>query len=426
MLGPDEIRILATPDRLASICGIPPAKRSRGQAAKLRSYFIEKQSAGELREALASLRAADERIAQFAESFPTVMVMQELNPRRQTHILTRGQYDHPAEAVSPGVPACLPPLHAGEPNTRLGFSRWLVDPANPLTSRVIVNREWQIFFGDGLVRTTEDFGVQGDRPVQAELLDWLATEFVRRGWDLKALDRLIVTSAAYRQSSNATRELSERDPENRLLARGPRKRLSAEMIRDQALAASGLLVERLGGPSVHPYQPPGLWKDLNGGEYHRDSGPSLYRRSLYTFWKRTVAPPAMTAFDAATRETCTVRETRTNTPLQALDLLNDVTYLEASRKLAERVLTEAPSAAAQIERAFRLLLSRRPSEAESRILRNNYEHSLAAFRTDRTRAAKLLAVGQSPVNPRLDVAELAAFTTTASLILNLSETVTKP
>ena len=227
---------------------------------------------------------------------------------------------------------------AGLPNNRLGFARWLVDPSNPLTARVAVNRQWQMLFGQGLVRTTEDFGSQGDRPSHPELLDWLATEFIRRGWDVKSLDRLIVTSATYRQSSNATRQQIERDPENRLLARGPRKRLSAEMIRDQALAASGLLVERIGGPSVRPYQPSGLWQDLNGQTYKADSGPGLFRRSLYTFWKRTVAPPAMVAFDASTRETCTVRETRTNTPLQALDLLNDVTYLEASRKLAERVL----------------------------------------------------------------------------------------
>jgi len=426
VLEPQEVLVLATPDSLSSICLCPPAKRTAGQAAKLRQFFIENQAPQPLRQALHTIRALDDQIEHFAESFPTVMVMEDMNPPRQTHILIRGQYDHPSEKVFAGVPASLPPLRAGLPNNRLGLARWLVDPANPLTSRVAVNRQWQMLFGDGLVRTTEDFGSQGDRPSHPELLDWLATEFVRLGWDIKALDRLIVTSATYRQSSDASRELIERDPENRLLARGPRKRLSAEMIRDQALAASGLLVERLGGPSVRPYQPPGLWKDLTGGEYKPDSGSKLYRRSLYTFWKRTVAPPAMVAFDAATREACTVRETRTNTPLQALNLLNDVTYMEASRKLAERVLA-LPKASAneRIERAFRLVLSRKPTAAEAQILQGSYSRRLAGFRTNVNAALKLVTIGESPRDERLDVADLAAYTTTASLIFNLAETVSK-
>jgi hypothetical protein len=426
VLNPHDVLILATPDRLTSICAIPSAKRSAAQAAKLQSFFLESRAPAPLRESLASLRSVDEEIERFARTFPTVMVMEEMKPPRETHVLIRGQYDHPAETVSPGTPASLPPLASGLPNNRLGFARWLVDPANPLTGRVAVNRQWQMFFGQGLVRTTEDFGSQGDRPSHPELLDWLATEFVRHGWDGKALDRLIVTSATYRQSSNATRRQIEQDPENRLLARGPRKRLSAEMIRDQALSASGLLVERLGGPSVRPYQPPGLWQDLNGQTYQPDSGPGLYRRSLYTFWKRTVAPPAMVAFDASTRETCTVRESRTNTPLQALNLLNDVTYIEASRKLAERVLeVPASSPSQRIARAFRLVLSRRPTDAEARILQAGYDRRLAAFRADPGSAGKLLGVGQSPRDKRLDTADLAAYTTTASLIFNLAETVTK-
>ena len=426
MLTPQEILILATPDSLAAICALPPKKRTAAQSARLRSFYLETQAPAALRDLLGRLRKVDEQIELFSRSFPTVMVMEEMNPPRETQVLIRGQYDHPGETVAPGTPACLPPRAAGLPNNRLGFARWLVDPSNPLTARVAVNRQWQMFFGQGLVRTTEDFGSQGDRPSHPELLDWLATEFIRRGWDVKSLDRLIVTSATYRQSSNATRQQIERDPENRLLARGPRKRLSAEMVRDQALAASGLLVERIGGPSVRPYQPSGLWQDLNGQTYKADSGPGLYRRSLYTFWKRTVAPPAMVAFDASTREACTVRETRTNTPLQALDLLNDVTYLEASRKLAERVLQMPASSVSQrIERAFRLVLSRRPTAAEARILRQSYDRRLAAFRADPDSARKLLAVGQSPRDVRLDMAELAAGTTTASLIFNLSETVTK-
>jgi hypothetical protein len=426
VLSPQDVLILATPESLGAICAIPSEKRTAAQSARLRSFYLETQAPPPLRAALAGLRRIDEQIELFSRSFPTVMVMEQMTPPRETHVLIRGQYDHPGEKVSPGTPACLPPLAAGLPNNRLGFAQWLVDPANPLTARVTVNRLWQMFFGQGLVRTTEDFGSQGDRPSHPDLLDWLATEFVRHAWDVKSLDRLIVTSATYRQSSNATRQQIEHDPENRLLARGPRKRLSAEMIRDQALAASGLLVERVGGPSVRPYQPPGLWQDLNGQTYKPDSGPGLYRRSLYTFWKRTVAPPAMVAFDASTRETCTVRETRTNTPLQALDLLNDVTYLEASRKLAERVLRmPAASVSQRIERAFRLILTRRPTAEEARILRQGYDRRLAAFRADPNSARKLLAVGQSPRDARLDLAELAAGTTTASLIFNLSETVTK-
>jgi mono/diheme cytochrome c family protein len=426
VLKPLDVVILATPERLSAISAVSPAKRSIAQAAKLRSFFLETRAPAPLRQALASVRKIDEEIEHFSRSFPTVMVMEQMDPPRETHMLIRGQYDHPGAKVSPGVPASLPPLGAGLPNNRLGLARWLMDPANPLTSRVAVNRQWQMFFGQGLLRTAEDFGSQGDRPSHPELLDWLATEFMRRRWDGKALDRLIVTSATYRQSSNATREQSEKDPENRLLGRGPRQRLSAEMIRDQALAASGLLVERLGGPSVRPYQPPGLWNDLNGQTYKPDSGSALYRRSLYTFWKRTVAPPAMVAFDASTRETCTVRETRTNTPLQALNLLNDETYLEASRKLAERVLqSPASNPSERIEHAFRSVLSRRPTAAEARILRQSYDRRLAAFRADPKSARRFLAVGHTPRDARLDVAELAAGTTTASLIFNLSETVTK-
>jgi hypothetical protein len=427
VLDPEEIATLTAPDSIAAIRATPPAKRTASQAAKLSSFFIENRAPASLRDARHSIRAINEKIERLTKSFPTVMVMQEMTPRRETHVLVRGQYDRPGEKVMPGVPAALGPMKGNLPNDRLGFARWLADPANPLTSRVAVNRQWQMFFGAGLVRTTEDFGSQGDRPSHPALLDWLAAEFVRLAWDRKALDRLIVTSATYRQSSKATREAIERDPENRLLARGPRTRLAAELIRDQALAASGLLVERLGGPSVRPYQPPGLWKDLTAlADYQPDTGANLYRRSLYTFWKRTIAPPAMIAFDASTRETCTVRETRTNTPLQALNLLNDMTYIEASRKLAERVLqTPVSSPAERIEQAFRRVLTRRPTRGESRILYESFARRLSSFRSDRGSARRLVAVGQSPRDERLDVAELAAYTTTASLILNLAEAVTK-
>jgi hypothetical protein len=323
------------------------------------------------------------------------------------------------------VPAILPGLPAEGKNDRLKLARWLVDPAQPLTARVTVNRFWQAYFGSGIVKTVEDFGAQGEWPSHPELLDWLAAEFAR-SWDIKALQKLIVTSAAYRQSSRVARELLQKDPENRLLARGPRFRLPAETIRDQALAAAGLLIDRIGGPSVKTYQPAGLWRELGDYDFVQDHGPSLYRRSMYTFWKRTVAPPAMMTFDASSREICTVRETRTNTPLQALILMNDVTFVEAARVLAERATIDGgPTAAERITRAFRLATARQPKPAELRILVAGYQRHLEEFRDDPKAAARLVQVGEARRQPNLDVCELAACTAIANLILNLDEVITK-
>jgi hypothetical protein len=319
----------------------------------------------------------------------------------------------------------LPPLAHGVPNDRLGLARWLVDPANPLTARVAVNRLWQMLFGTGLVKTVDDFGVQGEAPSHPELLDWLATEFVATGWDVKAMLRRIVTSATYRQSSKLSTQLLARDPNNRLLARGPRYRLSAEMVRDQALAASGLLVERLGGPSVKPYQPEGLWKDLAEADYVQDHGERLYRRGLYVFWKRTVAPPVMLTFDAASRETCIVRETRTNTPLQALALLNEVSFVEAARALAERAMRGGGSPSERIELAFRLVNARRPTPGELETLLGSWQRHLEHYRNHREDAAAAVASGESRPDTSLDVDELAAYMAVASVLLNLDETVTK-
>jgi hypothetical protein len=325
------------------------------------------------------------------------------------------------------VPAVLPPLPRGAKNNRLGLARWLVDPANPLTARVAVNRFWQMYFGTGIVKTVEDFGSQGEWPANPELLDWLATEFVRTGWNVKALQKTIVMSATYRQSSKGTPELVQRDPENRLLARGPRFRLPAEAVRDQALAVAGLLVEKLGGPSVKPYQPAGLWKELSGGEdYRQDAGEGLYRRSLYTFWKRASPPPMMVNFDAAGREACTVREARTNTPLQALDLMNDVTFVEAARVLAQRMMKEGgDTPESRIAFAFRLATARVPNEHERSVLLNGFRYDVDRFRSDPEAARKLLAEGSTARDASLDQNELAAYATVASLILNLDETVTR-
>jgi len=283
-----------------------------------------------------------------------------------------------------------------------------------------------MYFGVGLVKTVEDFGSQGEWPANLELLDWLATEFLRAGWDVKAMQKLMVMSATYRQSSTSTPELLERDPENRLLARGPRLRMPAEVIRDQALAISGLLVERIGGPSVKPYQPAGLWKELGGADYKQDTGEGLYRRSLYTFWRRTAPPPSMMNFDAAGREACTVRENRTNTPLQALNLMNDVSYVEASRMLAERMIGEGGRTPEdRFAFSFRLATARRPSAQEMSILLDSFHYYLDRFRTNQAAAVKLVSEGEHPRDTKLDVSQLAAYTSIASLILNLDETVTK-
>ncbi|RPI54479.1 MAG: DUF1553 domain-containing protein [Acidobacteria bacterium] len=425
-LSPRQAAVVAAGESIGEIAGIAEAKRSEPQAEKIRLYFLENDAPPRVQHAWRELVARRKEQEQLVDSLPTVMVMQERETPRETFVLVRGAYDKPADKVSPGVPAILPPLPKGSPNNRLGFARWLVDPSNPLTARVAVNRFWQMYFGTGLVKTVEDFGAQGEWPTHPELLDWLATEFVRTGWDIKAMQKLIVTSATYRQSSKATPALLQKDPENRLLARAPRLRLPAGVIRDQALAVSGLLVEHLGGPSVKPYQPAGLWKELSGQDYVQDTGEKLYRRSLYTFWKRSSPPPSLMNFDAAGREACVVRETRTNTPLQALDLMNDVTYLEASRKLAERVMKERrASAEERIALAFRLASARRPTPREGAVLHEALSSYLDEYKANPDAARKYLSLGDSPRDEELDVSELAAYSTLASLILNMDETITK-
>jgi hypothetical protein len=422
-----QAAVLATRDAIPAIAAIIPEKRTAAQAEKMRLCFLDKYAPADMRQAWSDLRNVRQERQRLIESLPTVMVMQERPQPRDTFLLVRGAYDKPGDKVSRGVPAVLPPLPSGVENNRLGMARWLVDPSNPLTARVMVNRLWQMYFGIGIVKTVEDFGSQGEWPTHPELLDWLATEFMRTGWDVKAIVKTIVTSATYRQSSAVSRELLQRDPENRLLARGPRFRLPAETVRDQALAISGLLVEKIGGPSVKPYQPAGLWKELAGGEdYKQEKGENLYRRSLYTFWKRAVAPPEMMTFDSPGRETCVVRETRTNTPLQALTLMNDVTYLEAARVLAQRMMTEGGATpAARIAYAFRLATARSLSRRKSEVLLGSFQHYLDSYQTNPESARKLVSEGESPRNEKLNVSELAAYTTVASLILNMDETVTK-
>ena len=357
------------------------------------------------------------------------MVMRDAEQARATFLLVRGQYDQQGEQVTAGVPGFLLRESAGGDvsgrSNRLELARWLVEPSHPLTARVTVNRLWQELFGTGIVKTADDFGVQGDWPSHPDLLDWLAIELIESGWDMKHVLRLIVTSATYQQSSFRSAELLARDRENRLLARGPGFRMAAETLRDNALAISGLLVERLGGPSVKPYQPPGLWEDVTYDSdlaYGADAGAGLYRRSLYTFWKRQSPPPNMLVFDAPTRETCVVQRSRTNTPLQALVLMNDPTFIEAARKLAERMMTQAAGPSERITFAFRAATARRPTEDEARILLDVFDRQRADFAETPEEARQLLSVGQSPRDESLDAVELAAWTTVANMILCLHET----
>ncbi|HXB73448.1 MAG TPA: DUF1553 domain-containing protein [Candidatus Acidoferrales bacterium] len=423
----DEAAIVPIRESIAEISAMPAARRSRGQALKLSTWFLEEGAPAEIRNAYTELTALEAERQQLYRGIPTVMVMAD-GAARDTFVLKRGAYDSPGEKVTSGVPEVLHQLPADWPNNRLGLARWLVDRGNPLTARVTVNRLWQTFFGVGIVKTVDDFGSQGEWPVHPELLDWLAVEFMDSGWDVKALIKTMVLSATYRQLSKVTPELLQKDPDNRLLARAPRYRLGPEMIRDQALAVSGLLVEKLGGPSVKPYQPPGLWQELaSGGGYKADTGEGLYRRSLYTYWKRTVAPPFMVNFDSPNREQCTVSENRTNSPLQALDLMNDVAFLESARNLAKRMLVDATLrvASARISYGYRLLLARPPAPAQLDVLLKMLDTLESTYRRDPAAAREFLKQGESPVPSNLDVSELAAYTALASLLLNLDETITK-
>ena len=428
VLRADELDALAVGETAAQIAAKPAKERSAAERYALRSMFFETAAPEETRQTVAAIQKLTLDREAMERTLPTVMVMSERPQRRDTFLLTRGAYDKPTEKVEPGVPAALPPLPEGAPDNRLGFAKWVTDPANPLTARVTMNRFWQMYFGTGIVKTVEDFGVQGEWPSHPELLDWLATEFLRTGWDIKAMQKLIVMSATYRQSSRVTPELLQRDPENRLLARGPRMRLAAEEVRDQALAASGLLVEKIGGPSVKPYQPAGIWKELTmqGLDYVQDHGSDLYRRSLYTFWKRTAAPPSMMNFDAAGRESCVVREIRTNTPLQALDLMNDVTFLEAARFIGQRMLEEGGSDdASRLRYGFKLVLSRAPSAGELEILADSLHFHRDKFAGNPKDADALLHLGESKPDAALNPRELASYASIASLILNMDEAVTK-
>lgn len=428
-LSSEEVMALAGGDTARSLAAIPPAQRSPEQKLLLTRFWSKKYDS-EYRRWSEELDQQKKARVALDSQITTVMVMEEMPQPRDCYVLIRGQYDQKGETVSAGLPAVLPPMPANSPNNRLGLAKWIMDPQNPLTARVTVNRLWERFFGAGIVRTSEDFGTRGELPSHPELLDWLATELVRLKWNLKAVQKTIVMSATYRQSSAATPELLRRDPQNRLLARGARFRLPAEVIRDQALAVSGLLVEKTGGPSVRPYQPEGIWNETNNYgnllNYQHDKDANLYRRSLYTIWKRTAAPPTMTLFDAPGREMCRVSRARTNTPLQALALMNETTYVEASRVLAQRMMKYGGRTPEQrIRYAYRWVLGRAPTVAEMRVLLDGLQKRLARYQSDEEAALRLVSIGEYIRDEQLNVAELAAYTLTASVILNLDETITK-
>ncbi len=408
-------------------------KTNRNESETKRLFYHQLHHADEQYRQLTT-RLGEYKIRQVraeAVGLKPTMIMADMDTLRPTYILERGQYNAPTERVTAGTPKYILPFPADYPKNRLGLAQWLFDEKNPLTARVAVNRYWQMIFGRGLVATPEDFGSQGDLPSHPELLDWLAREFRQSDWNVKHLLKTLVMSATYRQSVALTPELEEKDPDNVLLARGPQLRLPAEIIRDHALAISGLLSRKVGGPSVKPYQPKGLWLQAASGNqplrnYIQGHDEDLYRKSMYTFWKRTVPPPSMITFDAATREQCSVRRQNTNTPMQALVLLNDPQFVEASRLIAVRMLVEGgENPEERIRFAFRLATSRAPGDEELALLNELLDSEMAAFEQAPDKAQVFLEIGEFPINPQLDLTELAAYTTVANAILNLTESIRK-
>ena len=399
----------------------------RGAAEPRMRYQSDQyeQAASKIKQ-LEDKKKREQALKSLDQKFPTVMIMRDMTTPRKSFILQRGQYDAPGAEVLPGLPRTLPHVPDREKITRLTLARWLVDGKHPLTARVLVNRIWEQLFGTGIVESTENMGLQADRPSHPKLLDWLAVNLVESGWDVKALLRKIVSSTTYQQSHVVDADRLRLDPLNRLLSRGPRVRLLAEMIRDQALAVSGLLHEQLGGPSVRPYQPAGLWEEVEKrGTYVQDHGTDLYRRTLYTAIRKTVVTPELIMFDMPSRETCTIRRSRTNTPLQALQLMNNVTYVEAAKHFAQKMMVHGKDSQARLSWGFRRVTMRRVSDYERRVLLAGYNRRLAHFKANPESAQKLLEQGESKVSDKWPTAELAAMTTVANLLLNLDEVINK-
>ncbi len=425
-----EIDHLAKADRLLELIARPADERNDAQRGELLDWWLATFDAPS-QELKAQLAEEQQREATLKAAGTVAHVMQERNDAAIAYILHRGEYDKRRDPVKPAIPDMLPPMPDDLPRNRLGLAQWLLRPEHPLTARVTVNRFWQELFGTGIVRTSGDFGVTGELPSHPELLDWLAVEFRESGWDIKRFFKLLVMSSTYRQSAQTTRAKLEADPPNRLLSRGPRFRMDAEMLRDHALAASGLLVPKLGGPSVRPYQPPGVWEAVamigsNTRDYRPDKGESLYRRSLYTFWKRAAPPALLDIFNAPNRETCAVRRERTNTPLQALATLNDPTFVEAARRLAENALLRGgASDDDRIDYISQRLLARSLRADEVPIVQGSL-HDLTTYYADHVEdARKLIAVGDSKADASLDAATLAGWTMLANELMNLDEVLAK-
>ena len=432
------------PANIVDIAGMPRGERETAQTAQIRDYYRKnitldktvnentKRAFADLRTLFADLSEVQGKWNTLDASLTTTLVMQEREEPRGAYVLARGEYEHREEQVYPQTPAVLPPIPEEAASNRLGFAKWLLLPEHPLTARVTINRFWQNVFGTGIVKTSEDFGTQGTPPVHPELLDWLATEFVASGWDVQAVLKLMLTSATYRQSAQVTLKKLERDADNALLSRGPRYRLDAEIVRDNALALSGLLHTKIGGPSVKPPQPDGLWKAVgftgsNTDTFVKDTGADkIYRRSLYTFWKRTAPPPQMNILDAPSREACTIRRERTNTPMQALMLMNDPQFFEAARALAEHTIKDGgETPEARIAYIFEMATARLPKPKEEALLLKTFQAHYQELEADPEAAKALIAVGESTPDETLDAVEVAAWTMIANLILNLDEVLNK-
>ncbi len=434
----DKKSINELPAELRGVAKDGPDKESKPeQLKKLRTHYLQEvhnQTRAQFSSILAERKELDEKRKKLEDTIPGTFVFKDLPKPRDSFVMMRGAYDKPGQAVEPNVPEVLPPLKKGAEaarSTRLDLARWLVAPENPLVARVTVNRFWQQFFGIGLVKTSYDFGSQGDMPSHPELLDWLANDFRESGWNVKRMVRMLVTSKAFRQSSRITPDLMKYDPENRLYARGPRFRLDAEQIRDNALMVSGLIQLDMGGKGVRPYQPENIWEPVGfGGSntrfYKRDSGPALYRRSIYTFFKRTAPPPFMINFDAPNREQFCTRREKSNTPLQALQLMNDVQHVEAARELATKIMQGCSGTPRdRITLAYEIVLARKPDERELLILEKQLKTNIEHYASDVDLAKKLVQVGESKPNEKLDAVELASYTLIANTLLNLDETLTR-
>jgi len=422
VLTPYEIKVVAQKARWADVADQPRNQLSDAALDALKAYYLSAVALAPLQATL-ELQKLRTTLADSSENVPEIMVMQEMPKPKRSHILLRGNYDMPGEEVFPNTPDAILPFAKNLPRNRYGLAQWLTDENNPLTARVEVNRIWQNFFGVGLVKTTEDFGNQGEMPSHPELLDWLAIHFRESGWDIKKLNKLIVMSATYRQDSRTTKEVRDKDPENRLLSHGPAYRMTAEMIRDNALMASGLMNTVIGGASVKPYQPEGLWS-INNTTYTPDSGNAVYRRSLYVIVKRSVPNPTLATFDATSRSFCVVRRQKTNTPLQALVTLNDPTFVEAMRVMGEH-MTRIPDPRQSITTAYRKLTGRKPPGKEVDLLLTLRKVEEDKFRKDPKKAAGWLHTGQHTADKTLDPALLAANSVVASTILNSDAALTK-